>query len=428
MRSVLNRRTVLHGALGAGRGRGRASRVRAGASRSRTTCRCSTGVGGNVVGAQDDRRRRARRQRHGAARTTACSSFVEAATGSRRVHTLFNTHWHLDQVGGNEALGNAGANIVAHEKTRLRLASAYYLPERDAYQPPMPVQAQPTESFYTTGSTTIGGKRIEYGYLLEAHTDGDAYVYFRDDNVIAVGDAIAPERDVELDWWGGGWLGGRVDSLKQLLDAHGRANALRAKLRRAGRPRRGASRARHVRACCSSASSSASARARPTRTCSQPASWKARGGRGTTRPSSCTTRTRASGATTTLCRTISYETPDARSVRFCLPAPRRTRRRPLADLIQNGERAAALALIDERRRRQRNSRRRHDAAALGCLQSRPRARRRAARARRQSRRHEQVRLEPARRSREARRRRDWSSNCSMPEPTSNRRTATARRH
>ena len=81
----------------------------------------------------------------------------------------------------------------------------------------MPVQAQPTESFYTTGSTTIGGKRIEYGYLLEAHTDGDAYVYFRDDNVIAVGDAIAPERDVELDWWGGGWLGGRVDSLKQLL-------------------------------------------------------------------------------------------------------------------------------------------------------------------------------------------------------------------
>jgi glyoxylase-like metal-dependent hydrolase (beta-lactamase superfamily II) len=144
-------------------------------------------------------------------------SFVEAATGSRRVHTLFNTHWHLDQIGGNEALGNGGANIVAHEKTRLRLATPYYLPELDDYHPALPVKAQPTESFYTTGSTTIGGKRIEYGYLIEAHTDGDAYVYFRDDNVIAAGDAIAPERDVELDWWGGGWLGGRVDSLKQLL-------------------------------------------------------------------------------------------------------------------------------------------------------------------------------------------------------------------
>jgi glyoxylase-like metal-dependent hydrolase (beta-lactamase superfamily II) len=82
----------------------------------------------------------------------------------------------------------------------------------------MPVQAQPTESFYTTGSTTIAGRRIEYGHLIEAHTDGDAYVYFRDANVIAVGDAIAPHRDIELDWWGGGWLGGREDSLKRLLE------------------------------------------------------------------------------------------------------------------------------------------------------------------------------------------------------------------
>jgi glyoxylase-like metal-dependent hydrolase (beta-lactamase superfamily II) len=144
--------------------------------------------------------------------------FVEASTGSRRIHTLFNTHWHLDQIGGNEALGNAGANIVAHEKTRLHLAVGYYLPAEDRYQPPVPVQAQPTESFYTTGSTTIGGRRIEYGHLLEAHTDGDAYVYFRDANVIAVGDALAPHRDIELDWFGGGWLGGRADSLQHLLD------------------------------------------------------------------------------------------------------------------------------------------------------------------------------------------------------------------
>ena len=143
---------------------------------------------------------------------------VRELSGSAKVHTLFNTHWHLEQIGGNLELGRAGANIVAHEKTRLRLATPFYVPELDEYRRPLPVQAQPTESFYTTGSTAIGGKRIEYGYLLEAHTDGDAYVYFRDANLIAVGDAIAPHRDVELDWFGGGWLGGRVDSLKQLLD------------------------------------------------------------------------------------------------------------------------------------------------------------------------------------------------------------------
>jgi cyclase len=142
---------------------------------------------------------------------------VEAATGARNVHTLFNTHWHFDQIGGNELVGRAGANIVGHDKTRLRLSIGYYLPDEGRYTKPLPVQAQPKESFYTTGSTTIGGQRIEYGYLLEAHTDGDIYVHFRDANVIAVGDAVSPERDPELDWFGGGWLGGRVDALKHLL-------------------------------------------------------------------------------------------------------------------------------------------------------------------------------------------------------------------
>jgi cyclase len=137
--------------------------------------------------------------------------------GGERVRTLFNTHWHLDQIGSNAAIGRGGATIVAHEKTRLRLATGYYLPAEDRYHPPAPKEAQPTESIYTTGGTTIGKERIEYGYLLEAHTDGDMYVFFRDSNVLAVGDAVSPVRDPELDWFGGGWLGGRVDSLQALL-------------------------------------------------------------------------------------------------------------------------------------------------------------------------------------------------------------------
>jgi glyoxylase-like metal-dependent hydrolase (beta-lactamase superfamily II) len=212
----VSRRKVLHGALGIA---AMAAARSALAKVARITDELSLigGYGGNVV---------ALKTSDGAVLVDSGQSmpdspllsFVETATGGRRVHTLFNTHWHLEQIGGNETLGRAGANIVAHEKTRLRLATAYWVPELDDYREPLPVQAQPTESFYTTGSTTVGGKRIEYGHLLEAHTDGDAYVYFRDANVIAVGDAIAPHRDVELDWFGGGWLGGRVDSLKELLN------------------------------------------------------------------------------------------------------------------------------------------------------------------------------------------------------------------
>ena len=133
------------------------------------------------------------------------------------VTTLFNTHWHLDQIGGNEALGSAGAAIVAHEKTRIRLSTGYYLPAEDRYEKPLPEVARPTESFHTTHATTIGGRRIECGYLIEAHTDGDIYVAFPHRNVIAVGDVVSPARDPVLDWFGGGWLGGRVDSLALLL-------------------------------------------------------------------------------------------------------------------------------------------------------------------------------------------------------------------
>ena len=135
-----------------------------------------------------------------------------------KVAALINTHWHPDQTGGNEALAESGATIIAHEKTRQRLRAGWYVPASDSYEPPLPAAALPTKTFFTTDETTIGDKRIELGYLIEAHTDGDAYVRVPEANVIAVGDAVSPERDPVLDWFGGGWLGGRVDGLAKLLE------------------------------------------------------------------------------------------------------------------------------------------------------------------------------------------------------------------
>ena len=137
--------------------------------------------------------------------------------GSGRVQTLFNTHWHLEQVGGNAALGQAGTTIVAHEKTRAHLTTDYYVPAEDRYEKALPAEAHPTETFFSSGEMLIDGERVEYGHLVEAHTDGDIYVYFRDANVLAAGDAVSPEKDPELDWFGGGWLGGRVEALEKLL-------------------------------------------------------------------------------------------------------------------------------------------------------------------------------------------------------------------
>ena len=81
----------------------------------------------------------------------------------------------------------------------------------------LPKVAWPTKTFRDQGEMKAGAENIEYGYLLEAHTRGDIYVFFRDSNVLAVGDVASPLRDPALDWYAGGWIGGRVDSMDVLL-------------------------------------------------------------------------------------------------------------------------------------------------------------------------------------------------------------------
>jgi glyoxylase-like metal-dependent hydrolase (beta-lactamase superfamily II) len=149
--------------------------------------------------------------------TDAVLARLRELPGAGRVTTVFNTHWHREQVGGNLAFGRSGATIIAHEKTRAHLATDYYRFDEERYEKALPPEARPTVTFFTGDQTLAGDKRIEYGHLLEAHTDGDIYVFFRDANVMAAGDAISPLRDPELDWFGGGWLGGRVDAQEKLL-------------------------------------------------------------------------------------------------------------------------------------------------------------------------------------------------------------------
>jgi glyoxylase-like metal-dependent hydrolase (beta-lactamase superfamily II) len=148
----------------------------------------------------------------------ALAPSVQLSLDGARVHTLFNTHYHADQTGGNALFGVAGAAIHAHAITRQWLSSAYYVPAEDRWVPALPEAARPTATFRKSGAMTAGVERIEYGYLLEAHTRGDSYVFFRDANILAVGDVVSPLRDPALDWYAGGWLGGRVDAMDDLLE------------------------------------------------------------------------------------------------------------------------------------------------------------------------------------------------------------------
>jgi glyoxylase-like metal-dependent hydrolase (beta-lactamase superfamily II) len=143
---------------------------------------------------------------------------VAHETGGRRVQVLFNTDWHRQHTGSNEPLGKTGARIVAHEHTKRYLGAELFVDWENRTYKPLPAAARPTETFHTSGAMTFGGERIEYGHLGQAHTDGDIYVFFRDSNVLAVGDVLAVDRYPIADYTTGGWLGGLANATKTLVD------------------------------------------------------------------------------------------------------------------------------------------------------------------------------------------------------------------
>jgi cyclase len=148
------------------------------------------------------------------------SALLKAATAgakAARISVLFNTHWHPEQTGSNERIGKSGATIIAHENTRLWLSRPIKASWLDKPFGPLPAKARPNKTTYTTDQLSFGGEDIEYGYLAQAHTDGDIYVHFRNANVLATGGVVSAEGWPRLDWETGGWIGGLVAGYDHLL-------------------------------------------------------------------------------------------------------------------------------------------------------------------------------------------------------------------
>ena len=136
---------------------------------------------------------------------------------ARRVHTLFNTHWHPEQTGSNERLGKTDTRIIAHENTKRWLSRKIDVSWRAKSYGPLPPKALPTQTMYTTAKLDFGDELIEYGYLLQAHTDGDIYVHLRKANVLVVGGAVTADRWPLIDWQTGGWIGGTAAGFSKLI-------------------------------------------------------------------------------------------------------------------------------------------------------------------------------------------------------------------
>jgi glyoxylase-like metal-dependent hydrolase (beta-lactamase superfamily II) len=153
-----------------------------------------------------------------AANADALLAAVRDATGAPRIDTLINTHWHPEQTGANEAVGRAGGVIFAHEKSRMYLSNTVSSVTFEGRLPPLPEVARPNRTTQGEGSLEFAGRRIDYGYLPAAHTDGDLFVHVPEMNLLVAGGVVSGESWPLLDYRNGAWLGGRVRALERLAD------------------------------------------------------------------------------------------------------------------------------------------------------------------------------------------------------------------
>jgi len=126
------------------------------------------------------------------------------------IEFVLNTHHHGDHTGGNEAFGESGAHIIAHDNVRKRLVQADKSPA-----------ALPVITFSDTTTFYRNGQEIHIFHPANAHTDGDAIVHLRTADVIHMGDVFFSGWYPYIDVANGGTIDGYIAALETAFTAAG---------------------------------------------------------------------------------------------------------------------------------------------------------------------------------------------------------------
>ncbi len=109
-----------------------------------------------------------------------------AALGAEPVKYLINTHWHYDHSGGNENFGKAGALIMAHDNVRERMEGKQT--SGNGNDPASPKEALPVVTYHDGVKLHLNGDEVHVKHMAHAHTDGDSIVFWKNANVLHMGD------------------------------------------------------------------------------------------------------------------------------------------------------------------------------------------------------------------------------------------------
>jgi glyoxylase-like metal-dependent hydrolase (beta-lactamase superfamily II) len=141
-----------------------------------------------------------------------------AAISSQPIRFVINTHWHPDHRGGNEALASDGSVIVAHENVRRHMSVETFIAVFDRRLPPSPPKALPIVTFTRDVTIHLGGEEISVIHVDPAHTDGDSFVFFRNANVLHMGDCYLNGSFPVVDFSTGGLYTGIIAAADRALE------------------------------------------------------------------------------------------------------------------------------------------------------------------------------------------------------------------
>ncbi|MCF6434626.1 MBL fold metallo-hydrolase [Pseudoalteromonas sp. MMG022] len=122
---------------------------------------------------------------------------------------VINTHYHGDHTGGNENFAKAGSHVIAHNNVYRRLKDKHG--EGSKFLPVI--------SFGQDMTLHFNGENAKIWHYENAHTDGDAVIFYERANVVHTGDIFFNLNSLPyVDVNSGGSLDGVIAAVADILE------------------------------------------------------------------------------------------------------------------------------------------------------------------------------------------------------------------